>query len=81
MSRSHILTLLKSNGKTVSSVARSLNVHVQTVYDSIHRVGVRRVRLEISFIIGRPPSLLFPDLPPKTKMLDDFEFMNFKSSK
>lgn len=81
MSRVHILTLLKSNGKTVSSVAKSLNVHKQCVYDAIHRVGVRRIRVEISSIIGRPPSVLFSDLPNKTKILDDFDFMNsLKSS-
>jgi hypothetical protein len=76
MSRSYIRSLLKSKGKTPSIIAKKFNVHVQSVYESMDGKGSRRIRLEISSIIGRPPSLLFQSLPDKTKIVDDFEFMN-----
>lgn len=76
MSRSHILSLLKNKGKTVSFIAKKLDVHVQSVYESIDGKGSRRIRVEISSIIGRPPSLLFPNTSQKTKIVDDYEFMN-----
>lgn len=77
------LSLLKSKGESVLSISTKLGVSRGTVYDALNcrLCSSRRVRLEISSFIGRPPSLLFPDLPAKTKILDDFEFMSFKSSK
>jgi hypothetical protein len=80
MSRSHILSLLKDKGKTVSFIARKFNVHVQSVYESLDGKGSRRIRVEISLLVGRPPSLLFPNTPQKIKIVDDYEFMNALNS-
>ncbi len=81
MSRS-LLLILKDKGLSVSAIASSLNVNRQSVYNSLNckSNGSRRVRLFVSSVIGRPPSLLFSALSPKVKMLDDFEFMNAQQS-
>ncbi len=72
-----LLELLHDKGFTVSAISKHFNVSTRAVYYSInsHRTGSRRIRLFISSVIGRPPSLLFPDLPQKVKIIDDFEFM------
>lgn len=72
-----LLELLHDKGFTVSSISKRFNVSPRAVYYSInsHPTGSRRVRLFISSILERPPSLLFSDLPEKTKIIDDFEFM------
>jgi hypothetical protein len=77
MSRS-LLLMLKDKGLSVSAIVSSLNVHRQSVCDSLNcqSNGSRRVRLYIASVIGRPPSLLFLALPLNVKILDDFEFMN-----
>jgi hypothetical protein len=73
-----ILLILKDKGFRVSTISSHLKVHRQSVYDSLNCKpnGSRRIRLFISSVIGRPPSVLFSALPEKLKMLDDFEFMN-----
>lgn len=78
-----LLFILKDKSITVSSICRKLNVKPQAVYQTLNcqSNSSRRIRLYISSLIGRPPSLLFPALPPNVKILDDFEFMNFKPSK
>lgn len=75
------LILLKDKGFTVSGVAKSLSVNRQQIYKAIHCSphSSRRVRLYISSLVGRPPSLLFIDLPDTVKIVDDFEFMNSNS--
>lgn len=77
-----IIELLKAKGFSVSAVANNLSVSRQAVYDCIYCKpnSSRRVRLHLSFTIGRPPSLLFSSLPDKVKIVDDFEYMNSKNS-
>ena len=72
------LNLLKDKGFSVSDVSSFLDVHRQQVYKALKCSphSSRRVRLHISSLIGRPPSLLFPDLPQNVKIIDDFQFMN-----
>ena len=81
MSRS-VVCLLKEKGFSVFSISSELNVHRQSVYDSLNCKlnGSRRIRLFISSVVGRPPSLLFPDLPDRIKFIDDIEFMNSQKS-
>jgi hypothetical protein len=73
-----LLELLQDKGFTVSSISKRFNVSQRAVYYSInsHPTGSRRIRLFISSVVGRPPSLLFPDLPQNVKIVDDFQFMN-----
>lgn len=73
-----LLELLNDKGFTVTDISQRFNVSRRAVYYSInsHPTGSRRIRLFISSIVGRPPSLLFPDLPQSVKIIDDFQFMN-----
>lgn len=73
-----LLELLNDKGFTVSDISQRFNVSRRAVYYSInaHPTGSRRIRLFISSIVGRPPSLLFPNLPQSVKIIDDFQFMN-----
>ena len=73
-----LLELLQDKGFTVSNISKRFNVSQRAVYYSInsHPTGSRRIRLFISSVVGRPPSLLFPDLPQNVKIIDDFQFMN-----
>lgn len=77
-----IFSMLKHKGLTVPDISSRLNVHRQSVYDSLNCKpnGSRRIRLYVSKVIGIPPSLLFSNLPPKVKLLDDFDFMNSEKS-
>lgn len=82
MSDSFTLHLLKSKGYKVVDISSALNVTPRAVYHCIRCLpnSSRRIRLYISSIVGRPPSLLFSALPDKVKILDDYEFMNFDFS-
>jgi hypothetical protein len=74
--------MLKDKGFSVSSISSQLNVHRQSVYDSLNCKpnSSRRIRLFISSVIGRPPSLLFSDLPERIRFIDDIEYRNFEIS-
>lgn len=73
-----LLHILSAKSVTVISISRKLGVKRQAVYQTLNcqSNSSRRIRLYIASIIGRPPSVLFSALPPKVKMIDDFEFMN-----
>ena len=79
MSNDLILSL-RSKGKTVGCIARTLNVHRQCVYDSIKGKGIRRIRVYIAQIVGVPPSSLFSNLTYQAKAVDDADFYRLKSS-
>jgi hypothetical protein len=79
MSNDLILSL-RSKGKTVGCIARTLNVHRQCVYDSLKGKGVRRIRVHIAQIVGVPPSSLFSNLSYQAKAVDDADFYRLKSS-
>lgn len=78
-----LLELIQDKGFTVSAISKRFNVSQRAVYYSInsHPTGSRRIRLFISSVIGRPPSLLFSDLPEQTKIVDDFEFMKAQQAR
>jgi lambda repressor-like predicted transcriptional regulator len=82
MSNDLILSL-RSHGKSVSVLAKNLQVCRQSVYDALNGGGVRRVRVHIAQIIGQPPSAIFPKSTDKSKrqrLIDDADFYRLKNS-
>ena len=78
MKSSNILQLLEKQRITGGMVAQQLGVKKSVVYDTINYrgSGSRRVRVKIAFCLGCLPSMLWCDLPPKKKLLDDYEYLN-----
>ncbi len=76
-----VLELLEEKGFSVQDISSHFGVSRRLVYYSFETLpdsylrGSRKIRVFASFVIGRHPSLLFPYLPERTRLIDDFDFM------
>ena len=72
MTNDNVISKLRKSKVSAASMANELNMHVNAIYNTARSGrGSRRVRIYISAVLSTPPSSLWPENAPDTKILDD----------